>query len=528
MTEDNAFIEYGKLRVICNMPINSLIDFEFSINPNVHAEARVKVLLDAGEETDTILEHMHGAGIKVVEISADGSEKYPPLFAGIIFNCEIRHRGGSREADLRAVSGSIYLDHVKKSRSFQETGMSYKEIINNLLKDTQNASFLYFAENKTLEKPVIQYQESDFSFAVRMASHQNTCIYSDTTDSMPKLIYGLPKGKERGEISVCSYRMGMESHYRKGTDKKENLLFYDIACKDNYDIGDTVWLHGKKLRVCSKKGILQKGLMYFNYILSTDSWTWREKIYHPLFPGISLKATVLQCRQEYVRLHLDIDPVQDRERAYFFLWKPETGNLMYCMPEVGTKVYLNIAAREEGDAYAVNCIRLNGTECPETQIPPNRYLSNEFNKNVKMHPTLLEFQGRDKGTSDSIFSLRDDSGVLFQTNQSFTVKAEKGVQFSGKKVKLLSSQEFTAVKKDILSPTVMNLNHTIDILGGKGKITSSEGKELKPFIQGKRVENYDITDIKDRVLSAIPQGEDEDELSVVLAAGFLSTLYSEK
>lgn len=74
----------------------------------------------------------------------------------------------------------------------------------------------------------------------------------------------------------------------------------------------------------------------------------------------------------------------------------------------------------------------------------------------------------------------------------------------------------------------MNLNHTIDILGGKGKITSGTGKELKPFIQEKRVENYEITDIKDQVLSAIPQGGDEDELSTILAAGFLSSLYSEK
>ena len=74
----------------------------------------------------------------------------------------------------------------------------------------------------------------------------------------------------------------------------------------------------------------------------------------------------------------------------------------------------------------------------------------------------------------------------------------------------------------------MNLNHTIDILGRKGEIISGKEKELKPLIQGKRVENYDISDIAERVLSAIPQLEEEDELSAVLAASFMSTLYSEK
>lgn len=529
MENSDIFIDNGKIRVICSMPVNSLIDFEFSVKPNVHGQAKLKVLLDdTGEATDSILERMHGETVRVVEVSADGNETFPPLFAGIILNCVISHKGGSREADLYAVSGSIYLDTVKKFRSFQEAGISYKEITSDLLKDTPNSALLYFAENKMLEKPVIQYQETDFSFMIRLASYQNTCIYPDTTDSKPRLTYGFPKGKDKGEIFVSGYRMGMDSFYDKKTDKRESLQFYEIKCGNNYSIGDTVWLHQKKLRVCSKRGTLQNGLIYFSYILAADSGIWHEKIYHPLFPGISLKATVLQCQQEYVRLHLDIDPVQEVEKAYPFLWKPETGNMMYCMPEVGTKVYLNIAGREEGEAHAVSCIRLNGTVCPQTQNPKNRVWSNEFGKNIKLYPELLELEGSGKDTSNAILSMSDRNGVAFLTNQTLTVKAEGGVQFRGKKVKLTSSQEFTAVKKDMLSPTVMNLNQTIDILGGKGIITSGGEKELKPLIQSKRIESYDISDIREQILSAIPQGEQEDEMSTVLAASFMSTLYSEK
>lgn len=103
------------------------------------------------------------------------------------------------------------------------------------------------------------------------------------------------------------------------------------------------------------------------------------------------------------------------------------------MPEVGTKVYLNIVDREEGNAYAVGCIRLNGAVCLETQNPNNRLLANESGKNVKLYPEFLEFQGRENNDLDSTLSLRDSNGVSFQTNQSFTVKAENGVQFKGKK-----------------------------------------------------------------------------------------------
>ena len=110
-------------------------------------------------------------------------------------------------------------------------------------------------------------------------SHPELNLYQDEASHIPDDIEALsplrkflPKGKDKGEISVISYRMGMDSCYSKGTDKKEVLLFYEITCKDNYYIGETVWLHKKRLRVCSKKGILQKGLIYFSYILATDSW----------------------------------------------------------------------------------------------------------------------------------------------------------------------------------------------------------------------------------------------------------------
>ena len=74
----------------------------------------------------------------------------------------------------------------------------------------------------------------------------------------------------------------------------------------------------------------------------------------------------------------------------------------------------------------------------------------------------------------------------------------------------------------------MNLNYTIDILGGKGKITSEGGKLLQPLTDRKRREEYEITDITEKVLSSIPQGEDESEISSILSASFLSTLYSRK
>ena len=85
MKDNKAIIAQERLKVICGVSIYSLISFEFSIKPNINAEAKIKVLLsDVEETTDNILEFLNWKPLKIVETANDGTENYPPLFAGII------------------------------------------------------------------------------------------------------------------------------------------------------------------------------------------------------------------------------------------------------------------------------------------------------------------------------------------------------------------------------------------------------------------------------------------------------------
>ncbi len=55
--------------------------------------------------------------------------------------------------------------------------------------------------------------------------------------------------------------------------------------------------------------------------------------------GISLSGEVQENEKEIVYLKLDIDG-KSRKAVYPYPWSPATGNLAYCMPQPGTKVYL--------------------------------------------------------------------------------------------------------------------------------------------------------------------------------------------
>ena len=50
---------------------------------------------------------------------------------------------------------------------------------------------------------------------------------------------------------------------------------------------------------------------------------------------------------------------------------PATGNLMYCMPQKGTKTALYIGNGDEAQGIATGCIRTNGSTCEGTTIESN-------------------------------------------------------------------------------------------------------------------------------------------------------------
>ena len=105
-------------------------------------------------------------------------------------------------------------------------------------------------------------------------------------------------------------------------------------------VGDAVEWDGKHLFVCARKAELKDGMLEFVYTLSGREWTWQKRLGNPKISGMSLLGTVEGCSGETVRLLLDIDRGRLAQLSYPWTWVPATGNLMYLMPQVGTRVSL--------------------------------------------------------------------------------------------------------------------------------------------------------------------------------------------
>lgn len=102
---------------------------------------------------------------------------------------------------------------------------------------------------------------------------------------------------------------------------------------------------------------LQENTLTFTYKMGGKCRFMKEEQYNKKIAGLSLAGKVERTEQENIYLKLDIDGSTGKA-IYPYPWKPVAGNLMYCMPQIGTKVYLYFPNYYEENAIAVNSVHV--------------------------------------------------------------------------------------------------------------------------------------------------------------------------
>ena len=176
------------------------------------------------------------------------------------------------------------------------------------------------------------------------------------------------------------------------------------------------------------------------------------------------------------------------------------------MPEAGTKAALYFGGTCEDSASVIYNIRENGEECGELADHHNRYFTAKNDKRMYLKPSemgLLNMMGR-----NAEIALKDDSIVQVKTEHQISVLAEGRVELKGRNVTITAPKEATLVRKDMLSPTVINLCNDFDAIGRKGNFAASVPiEEKKRRTPGKGIweERYPLDGgIMSAILSNIP------------------------
>ena len=225
---------------------------------------------------------------------------------------------------------------------------------------------------------------------------------------------------------------------------KPDFLCYQVKETKNLSIGSSVLWEGAPIYICEVSGEFVDGELIFTYILGRKGLVAEKTYQNRKMVGLSLVGTVKSTSQERVVLALDIDNGKDTG-GYPFPWRPESGNIMYCMPKVGTRASLFLQDGDGGHAVVLNSPRENGDSCAAMGDPSMRCFTTEHGKQLFLYP---ESMGIVAGAPDAPNQVNLDQlhQLLFESAKALQMTSRGRIRIVAPTVKLQTPQTVSIIR----------------------------------------------------------------------------------
>ena len=463
-------IEYSDLKFTSSFAREKILDFQTWEVPGEHARGNFRLLLS---ENETGINSMNAP----IQLLGQGNTA-GALFSGYPEKVEIKEEGRYRIADVQAVSGTILLDQKKCNRVFQKKAQTYMGIANTVTADTEHSACILPGSDMQTGGTLIQYQETDWNFLKRMASQLGLPLVPDISYYYPRFYLGLPEGekKELGEILSCD--MCFDGRYYAASGKclvdRKDFICYDVVTRTSLSLGDKVTYEGRELLVSRKKTELVRGEVIFTYRLAGSSYTWVPWEDNPDYTGMSFVGSIVGTQGEQVEVAFDIDKTAAGGNRYGFA--PVTGNLMYCMPQKGTKTALYIGNGDEAQGIATGCIRTNGSTCEGTGSPEKKSFRSEHGKGMDLYPQRMGLDGGETGK----ITFEDETGTTIESNGGLVLMAKEGIRLESMTgIAMQGMSDIMALYAEGASS--LCVNGSVDMLGMRTGLAGTVYQGYDPY-----------------------------------------------
>ena len=463
-------IEYSDLKFISSFAMEKILDFQTWEVPGEHARGNFRLLLS---ENETGINSMDAP----IQLLGQGNTA-GALFSGYPEKVEIKEERGYRIADIQAVSGTILLDQKKSNRVFQKKVQTYMGIASAVTADTDHSACILPGSDMRTGGTLIQYQETDWRFLKRMASQLGLPLVPDTSYYYPRFYLGLPEGEKRelGEIISCD--LCFDGRYYAVSGKclvdREDFICYDVVTRTSLSLGDRVTYEGRELLVSRKKTELAGGEVIFTYRLAGNSYTWVPWEDNPDYTGMSFVGSIVGTQGEQVEVAFDIDKSAAGGNSYGFA--PATGNLMYCMPQKGTKTSLYIGNGDEAQGIATGCIRTNGSTCEGTGSPEKKSFRSEHGKGMDLYPQRMGLDGGETGK----ITFEDETGTTIESNGGLVLMAKEGIRLESMTgIVMQGMSDIMALYSEGASS--LCVNGSVDMLGMRTGLAGTVYQGYDPY-----------------------------------------------
>lgn len=452
MGDKSAAATYIHIKIVGLYEPVELIDLRIEKRINDHARLYLTGIIPP-EKKDSYINESQSP----VEINqTDSSGETAALFKGITTMINVKMVRNIYYLEIEGISHTYELDVKLKRRSFQNKDMQYTQLIEKVIEDYTDVFYIdKAADSSRLEKFIIQYDETDWEFLKRMASHFNTGLVPDITSDKPKFWFGIPEGVKEEKVEKCYYSVmksvsdfrNSSENYKNGLDEKD-FIKYEVEMYKFLNIGDKVILSGINLRICQSITRIKSGMLKHVYTLAAEEGFTQNKKFNNQIQGKSVEGKIIEVEEDKVRIYLDIDKEQKKEEAHWFpygtFYTAEGNTGWYCMPEPDDKVKLYFPTNKEDEGIVINSIRRKTKGGDKITQPDIKYFRTKFEKEMMFSPKEMVISGKDDKV---LIRLHEDTGVEILSDKDVTFKADTDIVIGAKNVEISAGEEIGVVCK---------------------------------------------------------------------------------
>lgn len=404
----------------------------FQIQWGINAHASLHLEGELSYEESIVCQNGYFTGSSVI-IRHRSAQQEHILFNGIIKKIVFLMDGGVSRIHIEAISASWKLDQRRVNCSFQDKEMTYAALAQHIA-DRAGAEVITLCGKETmLSGALIQYMETDWEFLKRVASHLNKFLVCDIVTGRPAFWFGMRKGNQVTIATNYTEQVRFDSLL--------NRTSYIIHSREAYNLGDrTTWM-GKPVVVSQRIVEFHNQEILFTYCLEEEVNLKQEIQYNEQIVGRGFMGTVKQISNEVLKIQLDIDG-DNSSAKFWYPWRPETGDIMYAMPEIGSPILLTIPSHDEREAEVRVCLHRDGAASNLEKEFRDRCLNIADDAVLRLYPDKLELS---KNKDEHLLTLEDGKGIRLETSKDFKVETKQNIFCRGDVVIVNASEEINGI-----------------------------------------------------------------------------------
>lgn len=417
-TLEPSHIPLHRLELSAPFALQRISDMRMSRPLHDHARLFLTGMVDE-EQQGRVLEQARADQPLILTLRGEEGQPARTLFHGELQQVRMSMVRGVYTVELEAVSHTYQLDVRPRTRSFQDSQMTYAELIRQVLELYPDADCIQMVGDEVkLGELLVQYQETDWAFLQRMASRFGTVLVPEVTLPGPKLWFGVPEGRSVS-LDNAHYRL------RRSFDKDATAEFNHILESGTQaQPGDEVEWAGTSWTIGEITTSIQRELLLYEYRLMPEGSIHKPLRHNARLTGAILEGKVLEVREDHLRVHLEVDEQQDPAKSWWFpygtLYSAEGHSGWYVMPEVGDQIQVYFPNVRETEAVATASIRRAKSASAKLADPQVKVWGTAAGKSIELSPSELTLTA----SSGKVDIRLHSGGVQVSSDSSLSVSAK--------------------------------------------------------------------------------------------------------